>query len=159
MVAATKIQTDNSSTSDNKNKWYTEDELSNQVIKAYDMGKEQVRKESKNKFESQLQAAQLIAKNIYFNLRKNKVLCKEVRLRQTNRHFESIFIIPEKDYLSPLQYALSYEVANLLSEKMNDSKTCFSFLFMPKVRSIDQAALIADGFFWTFKETAPTNKS
>ncbi len=157
MVSTTKIDTQQSISSITANKqWYTEDEVTNEKISAYKMGKEDLRKEVKSKVESDLKAAQSIAQNVYFNLRRNKVFCKEIKLRKTTlHHYEAIFIIPEKDYLSPENYSLSYEIASQVLTQMSNPKTCFSFLFMPKVKSIDQAALISDGFYWTFKNAKP----
>ena len=132
-------------------KWYTEDEVSNEKIAAYMLGKEDLKKESQKSIDAELNAAKILAENIYFNLRGNKIPCKSVRLKKIARNsFEGIFIIPEKQYYSPESFELSYKIAVTVLNKMSPIKSSFNFMFMPKAKNINIPALLSDGYFWTF---------
>ncbi len=132
-------------------KWYTEDEVANEKIAAYMLGKEDLKKEAQKKIDTELDSAKIISENIYFNLIENNIQCKGVRLKKIDRNsFEAIFIIPEKKYYSADSFELSYEIATMVLKKMSKIKTSFNFLFMPKAKRINVSALISDGYYWTF---------
>lgn len=74
------------------------------------------------------------------------IKCRYVLLRAiTIIEFESIFVVPESDYISPAFidiYRLSIEE----KKQVRTETFHFSFVFMPDTKHINQEKLVSDGF-------------
>ncbi len=63
-------------------RWYSEDELSNEIIQAYNNFKSSLKAEIKNTFDTKLEIAKDVCEKIYHALNNDKnIKCKKIYLR------------------------------------------------------------------------------
>lgn len=134
-------------------KFWTEDEVSNREIFAYEKGKDHMKQQLKKKKDVNLTKAKFIAEAVIQELHNVKVNCKAIHLRQTTTsHFTSIFLIPQKDFLSVDSYSKIYQVATKRVSPELKNGFHFECMFMPYSKKLNEDAILADGFRWTFGE-------
>ena len=132
------------------NEWYSADD----VIRAYEDGKNAHRAKAMKQYEKAIKTAQQLCENFLEKLEKDiKVKCKEIHLKiDKASEFTAIYIIPEKAFLSFEKFS---EIALLSANYSSDNRTeklDFLFLFMPRNKSVNETALQADGYTWIFKK-------
>lgn len=129
---------------------WTEDEVCNREIYAYEKGKEHMKQQFKKKVEANLLKAKSISEKIIINLLESKITCKGIHLRQLDsNNFSTLFLIPQKDFLSVESYTKIYEIAsNLVSSELKNGFH-FEYMFIPFSKKLNEDAILADGYRWT----------
>lgn len=120
------------------------------VINAYLRGREDENIENQKilseKFNENLDKAMALSSTFSNTLSGKNIKCKLVLLRpETITEFESIFIIDEKDYISP-QFEEIYRLAISEKTKINSDTFHFSYIFIPYSESLNRDKLSSDGY-------------
>jgi hypothetical protein len=133
-------------------KWYNEDEVTDIRIEAFQAGVKHTKEQLKTKLNQNQEKAKEILTEIYLRLNQVlKVKAKMIKLRPVYYNsFESIFIIPPKDFLSQEQFTHVSMVTEAILRKYNGKDFNLSALFMPSSTKINEEAMFADGFNLTF---------
>jgi hypothetical protein len=136
----------------NTGRWYSEDELNNEIIQAYKNFEKSLKQEIKITFLAKLGIAKEVSEKIYHSLNAQKnIKCKRVYLRPNSLiSYEAIIVIPEKAYLSDA-FSKAYEIAFEVAKGYQKTDFNFDFNFMPSTRHINATALLADGFNLSFQ--------
>jgi hypothetical protein len=139
-------------TTNKAEKWYSEDDLNNEIIEAYKNFEKKLREEIIKSLNEKLSVAKTICENIYHALNEAKdIKCKKIYLRTNSLiSFEAIIVIPEKPYLSDA-FTKAYEIAFEQTQGHQRNDFSFDFNFMPSTRHINASVLISDGFQLSFQ--------
>lgn len=128
-------------------KWYSEDDLNNEIIEAYKNFEKNLRNEIEKKLLDKQGLAKEVCEKIYHSLNAEKgIKCKKVYLRTNSLiSFEAIVVIPEKAFLSDY-FNKAYEISFKIAQSYQKSDFNFDFNFMPSNRRINATSLLIDGF-------------
>lgn len=136
---------------DNK-QWYSENELNNIRIEAFQAGVKHSNEQFKKKLDLSQEKAKNLLVEIYLRLFKGlRVKPKMIKLRAIYfNSFEAIFIIPAKDYVSTDRYSHISKLTEEILRLHNSKDFNLSIMFMPASKKINEEAMYADGFNLTF---------
>ena len=123
---------------------------SDEMIDAYFKGKSDALKETEqmlqNNFIENLASAKKLCENIYIHLKENNINCKKVLLRPFSiTTFDSLFIVPKKDYISS-DFIAFYKYAQTIKNEHNKELFYFDVAFMPYSNKIDNVRISSDGY-------------
>jgi hypothetical protein len=147
----TSTKTENT-TNTQSGKWYSEDDLNNEIIRAYKNFKKSLQEDIKKGFSINMNLAKEISEKIYKALNAEKeIRCRKIHLKPNSViSFEAIVILPEKAFLSD-SFKKAYEIAFDICHEYQKDSFNFDFNFMPSSRHVNSKALVADGYYLSYQ--------
>jgi hypothetical protein len=125
--------------------WFSDDEL----IEAYNLGKDYYKHSVMQAFAKNLEKAQELCEEMYETLSSVSIEVKSVHLKDGDfTNFSAIFVIPAGIFLDFDQFS---EVNSIVRQKVTQAEgISLSYLLMPFSEAIDKEAMIADGYNYSF---------
>ncbi len=130
------------------------------VIDAYFQGRRDEKIENEEilfeKWQKNLNKAKKLSADFTDILENKKIKCKHVLLRPKKiTEFESIFIVPKIDYISP-KFEEIYKLSISKKTKGNSDTFHFSYTFIPYSQNINREKLSSDGYILEYVKKRQT---
>lgn len=133
-------------------RWYSQDDLNNEIVMAYKNFKKSLQDDIKATFTKNLNLAKEISEEIFESLNNEKnIVCNKIYLKPNSVvSYEAIILISEKTFLSDL-FTKAYKIAFGICNNYQKDSFTFDFNFMPSSRRVNSKALVADGYYLSFQ--------